>query len=160
MKQLSIGAVLLALCTAACVSATLSDPDADRQAVAAASARFQEAENASAVDQMSALFADDLVMMGPNMPSVTGIDEVVPEMSAFHAAIAVDVEYDSQEIEVFGDWAFDRGTYSYTLTPRAGGASFHETGKYLWLYRRQADGSWKQARVIWNSSDPPPSGGV
>lgn len=81
-------------------------------------------------------------------------------MGAFHAAIAVQIEYDSQEIEVFGHWAFDRGTFRFTLTPETGGASFHETGKYLWLYRRQADGPWKQARVIWSSSDPPPSDGA
>ena len=92
MKQQSIGAVLLAVCTAACVTANPRDPAADRQAVAAASVRFQDAENAGAVDQMRVLFADDLVTMGPNMPSVTGIENVVAAMSAFHAAVAVHIE--------------------------------------------------------------------
>jgi len=33
-------------------------------------------------------------------------------------------------------------------------------GKYVWVYRRQPSGAWKQARVIWNSDAllaPPPS---
>lgn len=161
MKHLAIGALLSALFTAACGTATTSsDPAADRQAIAATAAQTQAAENAGSVDQMRVHFADDLVMMAPNMPPVTGADSVAAAMGAFFAAFAVQIEYQSQEIAVFGDWAFDRGTYRHTLTPKAGGAPIPETGKYLWLYRRQADGSWKQARVIWNSSDPLPSGGV
>jgi len=51
---------------------------------------------------------------------------------------------------VSGDWAFDRGREHYIVTPKAGGAPIEKTGNYLYLYRRQADGSWKQSRVIWN----------
>jgi ketosteroid isomerase-like protein len=46
------------------------------------------------------------------------------------------------------------------VTPAPGGAPISVNGKYLWLYRRQPDGSWKQSRVMWNSSDPLPKGGV
>jgi ketosteroid isomerase-like protein len=145
MKHVVIGVLFPALLTAACDSATTSDPAADRQAVAAASAQFQAAENAGSLDQMRVHFADDLVIMGPNMPPVTGADSVAALMRVFHDAFAVQVEYNGQEIVVFGDWAFDRGTYRYTLTPKAGGAPIRATGKYLWLYQRQEDGSWKQA---------------
>jgi ketosteroid isomerase-like protein len=72
----------------------------------------------------------------------------------------VQIRYTTAEILVTGDWAFDRGTYSQTLTPKGGGVAQKETGKYLWLYHRAPDGSWKQARVIWNSSDPLPGGGA
>jgi uncharacterized protein (TIGR02246 family) len=158
MKHLATGVAFSTLfASAACSTATGSDPAADRQAVAAASAQFQAAENAGAVDQMLALFADDLVIMGPNTPPMTGVDRIADTMAAFHAAFAVQVEYQGAEIVAFGDWAFDRGTYRSTLTPKAGGTPISEIGKYLWLYRREADGSWKQARVIWNSSDPLPS---
>lgn len=81
---------------------------------------------------------------------MTGGDSVADLMREFHAAFAVQVEYSSQEIVVFGDWAFDRGTERYTLTPKAGGAPIQKSGNYLYLYQRQADGSWKQSRVIWN----------
>ena len=154
MKHLTIAFLFPAFLTAACGSASTSDPAADRQAIAAATAQFEAAENAGSVDQFRAFFADDLVMMGPNMPPVTGGDSVAALMRVFHDAFAVQVEYDSQEIVVFGDWAFDRGTERYTLTPKAGGAPIRRGGNYLYLYQRQGDGSWKQSRVIWNSSDP------
>jgi ketosteroid isomerase-like protein len=81
-------------------------------------------------------------------------------MREFYKAFTVQVKYNSEEIAAFGDWGFDRGTERFTLTPKNGGAPISVNGKYLWLYRRQPDGSWKQSRVMWNSSDPLPKGGA
>ena len=150
MKHVAIGVLFAAFLTAACHSTSTRDPAADRQAIAAATAQFQAAENAGSVDQFRSYFADDLVMMGPNEPPVTGADSIAALMRVFHHTYAVQVEYNSQEIVVFGDWAFDRGTEHYTLTPKAGGAPIRKSGNYLYLYQRQEDGSWKQSRVIWN----------
>ena len=150
MKHVAIGVLFPAFLTAACASASPRDPAADRQAIAAATIQFQAAENAGSVDQFRGFLADDLVMMGPNEPAVTGADSVTALMRVFHHAYAVQVEYNSQEIVVFGDWAFDRGTERYTLTPKSGGTPIRKSGNYLYLYQRQADGSWKQSRVMWN----------
>ena len=150
MKHLTIAFLFPAFLTAACGSASTSDPAADRQAIATATAQFEAAENAGSVDQFRSYFADDLAMLGPNKPPVTGGDSVAALMRVFHDAFTVQVEYKSQEIVVFGDWAFDRGTERYTLTPKAGGAPIQKSGNYLYLYQRQKDGSWKQSRVIWN----------
>jgi uncharacterized protein (TIGR02246 family) len=149
MKHLVIGVLLLAP-LAACDSAATTDPAADREAIAAATAQFGAAESSGDVDKFRSFFVDDLVMMGPEEPPVIGGDSVAALMRVFHGKYAVQVEYTSQEIVVFGDWAFDRGTERYTLTPKAGGAPIQKSGNYLYLYQRQADGSWKQSRVIWN----------
>jgi len=150
MKHLAIGALLPAFLTAACASVRTPDPAADRQAIAGATAQFQAAENAGSVDQFRSYFADDLVMMGPDKPPVIGGDSVAALMRVFHGKFKVQVEYNSQEIVVFSDWGFDRGTEHYTLTPKAGGPPIRKSGNYLYLYQRQKDGSWKQSRVIWN----------
>ena len=150
MKHVAIRVLFPALLSAACHSAGTPDPAADRQAIAAATARFGAAESAGSVDQFRGFFTDDLVMMGPNEPLVIGGDSVAALMRVFHGKYGVQVKYDSQEIVVFGDWAFDRGTERYTLTPKAGGAPITKSGNYLYLYQRQKDGSWKQSRVMWN----------
>ena len=62
----------------------------------------------------------------------------------------------SEEIVVSGDWGFDRGTYRYTETPREGGRTVVTEGHYLWLSRRDTDGEWRFARIIWNSRTPSP----
>jgi uncharacterized protein (TIGR02246 family) len=151
MRHVVIRVLFPALLTAAaCDSVRARDPAVDRQAIAAATAEFEAAENAGSVDQFRSHFADDLVMMGPNKPPVIGGDSVAALMREFHNKFAVQVEYNSQEIVVSGDWAFDRGTESYTLTPKAGGDQIQKSGNYLYVYQRQKDGSWKQSRVIWN----------
>lgn len=150
MKHVAVGALFAALMTVAGSSAGAENSAADREAVAAAAARFEAAENAGSVDEFRGFFADDLVLMSPNQPPVIGGDQVAALMRAFHGAFEVQVEYHSQEIVVFGDWAFDRGTEHYVLKPKAGGDPIEKSGNYLYLYHRQADGSWKQSRVISN----------
>ena len=56
-----------------------------------------------------------------------------------------------EEVRSAADWAFERGGYRITLTPKAGGPSLNEAGKYITIYQRQANASWKMARDIWNS---------
>jgi uncharacterized protein (TIGR02246 family) len=162
VKQLSVILVVLltAACGSACGSASTSDPAADRQAIAAVSAQFEATENAGNVEQMLPLFADDMIIMSPNAPAFSGADRIAATMREFYKAFTVQVKYNSEEIAAFGDWGFDRGTERFTLTPKNGGAPISVNGKYLWLYRRQPDGSWKQSRVMWNSSDPLPKGGA
>jgi ketosteroid isomerase-like protein len=74
-------------------------------------------------------------------------------LAAFRAEFSLDID----EVELAGDdWAFERGTYTIALTPKAGGTPIRDTGKYLTIYRRQADHSWLMARDIWNSNNPLP----
>lgn len=151
--------ILGVIVLAGCANAPAPVASADRAAIAAASAEFAAAENAGNVAQMLRLFADDLIIMGPNEPALAGAEPIAQAMQGFHDTFAVQVEYSREEIVAAGDWGFDRGTCRYTLTPKAGGAPLTEQScKYLWLYRRASDGSWKQSRVIWNSSDPVSAG--
>ena len=144
------GILLQVFLTAACVSSSEPDPAADRKSIAAVTDQFQAAECAGSVDKFRSFFTDDLVMMGPDSPPVIGGDSVAALMKKFHNAFKVQVEYNSQEIVVSGDWGFDRGTEKYTVTPKTGGEPIQKTGNYLYIYQRQKDGSWKQSRVISN----------
>jgi ketosteroid isomerase-like protein len=113
----------------------------------------EAAENNGNVGAMRRHFADDIVMMAPNMSAVIGSVNVAQAMQAFFDAFQMSIQYRSDEIVSLGEWAFDRGTYRQTLTPKQGGPPIREAGKYLWLYRWASDGSWKQTRVIWNSNE-------
>lgn len=54
-----------------------------------------------------------------------------------------------------GDLAYIRGSYAYKATPKVSGeAVIEDKGKFITLYRRQADGSWK-AIIDAPSSDLP-----
>jgi ketosteroid isomerase-like protein len=58
------------------------------------------------------------------------------------------VTYVSAEVLVIGDVAFDRGTFSFDVTPKGGGEATRVTGKYFWLLRRTQPEPWRIARLI------------
>jgi ketosteroid isomerase-like protein len=66
-------------------------------------------------------------------------------------------DYSSRDDEVViaGRWAFRRATIDWSLVPTDKGQPIRDPGKYMILYRRQEDGSWRVARDIWNSSGTP-----
>lgn len=132
-------------------AAQLEDLDRTRDAHVAAL-------NANDADAWVACFAPDAVQMPPNDPPNIGTDDIQAWSSGMLAALRAEFSLDIDEVELAGDdWAFERGTYTIALTPKAGGTPIHDTGKYLTIYRRQTDHSWLMARDIWNSNNPLPA---
>ena len=75
---------------------------------------------------------------------------------AFLAAFRADFSIVPHDIELAGaDWAFERGSYEISLTPRAGGDPLRDSGKYLTIYRRAPGHEWLMAHDIWNSDTQP-----
>ncbi len=114
--------------------------------------RTMQAENAGDATFFEGVSAEDVIVMPPGMPAVSGRTATVAFMSAFLGQFDLRIEYVSEEIRVHGDLGLDRGTYSQTLTPKGGGEANRESGKYLWIYSRRSDGGWEFSRVIWNAS--------
>ena len=112
----------------------------------------QQAERDGKASFFDEVAADDIVVMPPNLPAVVGRAATVEFMRDFLGAFDLQISYTSEEVQVHGDIAFDRGTYAQTMTPRDGGESTPEKGKYLWVHSRDSDGEWKFMRVIWNAS--------
>lgn len=98
------------------------------------------------------LFTTDAVLIGPAESNVIGQEAI----RAWHEDRWAGTKYQCSgtvdEVKVFGDWGMARGTFSGVLTP-ASGAPRRSSGKFLNTVRRQADGSWKIAHVIWNSKE-------
>jgi uncharacterized protein (TIGR02246 family) len=108
-----------------------------------------EAEKARDIDAKVKLFTTDAVLMPSAESNVIGQQAI----RAWHEKIWDGTEYECsgtvEEVQVFGDWGMVRGTFSGVFTT-ASGELQPISGKYLDIVRRQADGSWKIARAIWN----------
>jgi uncharacterized protein (TIGR02246 family) len=111
--------------------------------------------NEGDVDAWVAAFTEDGVQMPPNAPANLGRESIRAWSQAFLAPFRVEFTLAVDEVQVAGDWAFERGTYTITLTPKAGGEPMQDIGKYLTVYQRQPSGVWGMARDIWNSNNPP-----
>jgi uncharacterized protein (TIGR02246 family) len=103
------------------------------------------------------LITDDAVLMPPNGPPVSGKDAIGSWNRKMSSQVRIqDYASRDDEIVIAGDWAFRRATADWTLKPTAGGPPVRDVAKFIIIYRRQADGSWKVARDIWSSNTANP----
>lgn len=107
------------------------------------------------VDAWVAAFTGDGVQMPPNAPANLGSESIRAWSQAFLGPLRVEFALAVDEVQVAGDWAFERGAYTIALTPKAGGEPMQDAGKYITIYQRQPGGAWRMGRDIWNSNNPP-----
>jgi uncharacterized protein (TIGR02246 family) len=119
--------------------------------------RIEAAENTGDSAAMIDLLAEDAVIMAPNQAVQEGKTACAAFLTDVMASLFEQfdrrIAYVSAEVRTIGECAFDRGSFAFTVAPRSGGDRSRETGKYLFLYSRAADGSWRIARAIMNLDD-------
>lgn len=125
-----------------------------RQYIEAANARFLDAIQRGDTAGALANYADDAVVMMPSEEAWRGHDALSKGFSGFMSQMSVkDGHAMTMDVVVSGDLAVETGMFEWTLQPKTGKA-MHEKGKYLTVWKQQADGSWKIIRDI-NNSDLP-----
>ena len=128
----------------------------DAEVIANERERFITAFNETDIETMSQVAAADLIGMPPNEAPVVGIEASRTWwQQGFDAGTSV-FKATQQELEIRDDRAMDRFTWTMDFTPTGGGDTAHDQGTCVWLWRREADGTWKIARAIWNSDNPMP----
>jgi uncharacterized protein (TIGR02246 family) len=127
----------------------------DRAAIDSVRNQYAATWKSANAEQMATLYTSDAAVLYPNQAAVVGSTAIQAYFKTFFDQFVQEIfELTSEEIEVTGPWAFDRGTYRWRATPRAGGPPIEDNGKYLVILRRQANGSWKVARDMDNSDRP------
>ncbi len=138
-------------------STATTDVAAVRAVIEAANATWATSLVAADVPAILANYADDGVMMQSGMPAVSGRAAIEEAMKGMVAAMKVDsAAFTMNDLKVSGDLAVETGSYRMTMTP-TGGAPMNDAGKYVTVWQKQADGSWKVIRDISNSDVAPPS---
>jgi len=103
------------------------------------------------MDSWITLWDEDGVQMPPDTPLRRGRDAILQEMKkgfqeVSYDAFAINIEEATME-DRFG---FARGTFTYSFSRKTGGGKNFREGKYLTIFRRQPDGSWKIFRDCFN----------
>ena len=113
--------------------------------------QFMNLFKAGDATALARLYTENAVLMPPGEPAVTGRKAIELKLQTTFDRFTAVLSATFDEIEIAGDWAFERGSYTLTLTPKVEGEPLQEVGKYLLILRRNSNGSWKLARDIWNS---------
>jgi uncharacterized protein (TIGR02246 family) len=155
---LALGAVLSACAyqvPAPAEAEAAEDVEAVTAAVNAIWDQYASSLNAGDVDRYMALWADDAMQLPPGSPPIVGKETLRAGLESEVDLFTFDMAITNEEVQVSGDLAVARGTYTATVTPKDGGEAIPIDGKYMTLLKRQPDGSWKIYRDIYNSNVPP-----
>jgi ketosteroid isomerase-like protein len=101
-------------------------------------------------DALRDLLTDDYEVWAHGAPPVVGPDGAMGAMRAALDRFRIEQRFDPVETVIAGEWAFERGVESMTITPVSGGATQTMMQRALLIMRRGADGRWRYARGMTN----------
>jgi len=149
------GITLLALCAltgAACQGqSTATLAEADQASIRQAADAWVAAAKAMDSEAMAALYDADAMLLPPNHEVVKGSTAIAEFFVSFPPF--TDLQAQQIELDGRGDMAYARGSFSMMIQ-LPDGVSVPERGKYMEIWRKQADGSWKILRDMFSSDLP------
>lgn len=124
------------------IAKTLSQLDDDWSKVAAS-------KNAEAV---AAFYSDDAIAYPPNEPAAVGRAAAQKVWAGYFADSTFTISWktDHAGASASGDLGFTAGTYEDSFMGPLGNR-INEKGKYLCVWAKQADGTWKAVHDMWNT---------
>ena len=131
------------------------DVDADVESIKALFANNSSVINSGDLEGWIDQFTEDAIFMPPNSVILQGKEAGREFARPWYEQFNMEFDISVDEIEVHGNWAFARWSYSARYTPKVGGETIPENGKEIWILKRQTDGSWKCSHFIYNTDNPP-----
>jgi ketosteroid isomerase-like protein len=125
------------------------------QALREADADWCKAAGSKDVDKTVSFYSDDATVLPANAPSATTKDAIRKIWGDLIAAPGFAISWKATKIEVAksGDLACISGTYELTTNDTSDKPST-DHGKYVEVWEKQKDGTWKCGTDIWNSDLP------
>ena len=134
-----LAAGIFAAACALSLSAT-ADPATDEAAILDIWETYSSARVAGDVETWLGLWDEEGIRMVPGVPAVD-FATFAPITAERFANAPASMEINSEEIVVADDWAYSRGTFTVNDVIE---------GKFLTIFRRQDDGSWRIFRDAMN----------
>ena len=125
------------------------DIKAEKKAIKEAGIASFEAEDKKELEKLLSYFADDVIVQGPNMPQLQGMDALREFYKGFLPTL-VTIKGESSHIEVAssGDMAWDIGYNKAEYKGPEG--NFKDQGKYFCTWKK-INGDWKIAVIAFSS---------
>jgi uncharacterized protein (TIGR02246 family) len=154
MTQLRIALAVLVLSSC---SVSQSDVSEATNELRSLDAKLERAVNAKDAGAIAAFYSDDAILMPAAEPVVRGKAAIAEEWKHILAIPAFENESKLGGVEVAraGDLAYTYGSYRSQLMSEDGELVL-EPGKWLTIWKKQADGDWRIAVDTYNTDIPPP----
>jgi len=128
------------------------------QAVRDQDAQWSKAAESRDVDKLVSFYADDAIVLPAHAAIATTKDSIRNIFQRLLSIPGVALSWKPTNVTVAGsgDLAYSTGTYQMSA-PDDSGKSITDHGKYVAVWKKQADGNWKVAVDIWNTDLPLPA---
>ena len=141
-----------------CRSCSSSDDGMDiRDCVERMARASEDAMLNGKLDQLLEFYEEGATSLPPNSQAVVGrslIRSYMDTVSAY-GIIVKEAQFAPLSIDVEDNLAYEVGRYTMTMhVPTVG--LVREEGKYMSVWKRQSDDSWKVHTDIWNTNTPIP----
>ena len=159
---LLFGCLGLFIFTMACKQEAPAPPpdtrEADAKAVEDLEAAWVKDMNTKDVDKVASYFADDGSALFANVPTATGRDNIKTLWKPYLADPNFSVTSQSTHTVASkgSDLVYTIGTASLTMSAPKGKKTVTDKGKYLTVWAKQADGTWKIVADMYSSDLPAP----
>jgi len=126
----------------------------EENAVRQADMDWSKAAASKDVDKVVSFYAEDGAVYAPNAPIAAGRPAIKVEWTGMVNLPGFAVNWVPSRVEVArsADLAWSTGTY--TMTSNIPGSAATDHGKYVAVWKKQSDGSWKVQADIFNSDLP------
>jgi ketosteroid isomerase-like protein len=150
-QRIVVGLVLLVVSAAAVLGQT-SGKAVD--AIRAADVAWLKVYAAKDLDKSVAFLDEQGSMLAPNAPLATGKKAVAKLIASDFAHDDITWHPDKAGVARSGELGYTSGTTEMSYKD-ASGKTIFDKGKYLSVWKKQADGSWKVLFDMFNSDLPP-----
>lgn len=108
-------------------------------------------------DAILAMYVDDAISLPSYEPMIKGKSAMKKKMEMDENSGFKMTDFKLTTMEVFnsGDYAYEVGSYELSMEAEGAPESWTDNGKYLTVYEKQADGSWKVKAETWNTNNNP-----
>ncbi len=125
-----------------------------RKAVEEADAQQMAAFASKDIAAMTANYAPDAVIMPQNGPAVSGKENLEASFKEMSNTMS-DLKWSITKFDASGDIAYEVGTYTANIQ-MPGMPAMTDKGKFVTVWKRQADGKWLIVVDIFNTDLAPP----
>ena len=128
---------------------------ADEDAIRRMATQYTQAVEKADLEKFLSFYADSIVVMPPGQPVMRGRQAAKAFAEPLFDQFVMQESISYDELHVDGDWAAGRFSYTFSVTPKTGGATTTERGKAMVWLKRTASGVWQFSHWIWNQDRPP-----
>jgi ketosteroid isomerase-like protein len=132
--------------------------EADLAGIAAVRTQLQTALSENDVAGIMAGLTDDHLSMPPDQPAPPDNEALTAWHQARVEQFSYEGDFTTDDVRLYGNIAIERWSGDSRVIPRGGGEDTTDSTKGVWIWERQADGSWKLLWSVWNSSLPADQG--